>query len=512
MIKNYFFLNRFFTSKIYLINYFLFISINCRVIIPFKYIQEKPSDIPIPKEIMSSYMNEKIYIKLELGSPKQEIRIPIQFHENIIYIFNFASLKSNEKTNKIFDDSKSVTFKTISEDMEYDYEYGFNTYQNCSDIFYFLKDSKKQKYNDKVEMNFRYVFDSDSEKLGGFGLQIYPEKEGLERNMPCPLKILKEKNINNNYLWSIYFSKPGINFGDEGYLLLGDYPHDVNYNLGLYDKFEFDKNNFRTLYDISSQKTMNHEIQMSEIYFYNKNKKDTNRQSFFNYLKKEDFLEDIVIPKVSIYYVTKFNYNFGGILIPEYFKTYLDRQVFDSYIKSGDCFSEKIYAETNSIFFYCKNKKNIIKKIKEKVPTILFIQEHLKYNYTININDLIYEKNEYVYFLLFYSTNQKNKWILGKPFLKKYPFIFNPQLKNIGFYSSFLLTEVKYKTVIIIAIIISTIFIIIGLLVGRKKYKLHKIKKQQAMEMSNNRFISEFKPIEMNKNNLDNKLYKEFTD
>ena len=84
---------------------------------------------------------------------------------------------------------------------------------------------------------------------------------------------------------------------------------------------------------------------------------------------------------------------------------------------------------------------------------------------------------------------------MGKPFLKKYPFIYNPDLKNIGFYSSFLLTGIKYKTVIKIAVIFCIIFIIIGLLIGRKKYKIHKIKKQQALEMSNNNFISNYKSI-----------------
>lgn len=486
--------NNCYTSMIFLINYI--ISINCRVIIPFKYLQEKFSDIPTPKEIISSYMNEKIYITIELGSPKQEVQIPLTFNENMIYILNQKSSVYNNITNKLFDNSKSTSFKRISEDMEYDYEYGYSIYQMCSDNFHFLKNSKDKKYNKKEEIIFREIYDGKSGILGGFGVQIYPEKNGDETKMPCPLKILKEKKINDNYLWSIYFKKKGNNKGDEGYLLIGDYPHDISYNLGFYDRYEFDKKNFRTLYDISNQKTMNYEIQMSEIYFYNNKKnKDTSKQSFFNKLQKDDFLKDIVIPQVSVYYVTKFDYNFGGLLIPQYFYTYLQSQVFDEYIKSGDCFSEKLYVEISSNFYYCKKQKKIINKIKEKIPTILFIQEHLKYNYTMSINDLIYEKNDYVYFLLFYSSSQKNKWILGKPFLKKYPFVFDPDLKNVGFYSSFLLTGIKYKTIIKIAIILCVIFVIIGLLVGRKKYKIHKIKKQQAFEMTNNTFLSNYKSI-----------------
>ena len=165
----------------------------------------------------------------------------------------------------------------------------------------------------------------------------------------------------------------------------------------------------------------------------------------------------------------------------------------------------------NLNFYYCKNEKSVIKKIKAKIPTIIFYQDHLKYNFTINVNDLIYEKDDYIYFLIFYTTSQKNKWTLGRPFLKKYPFIFDPDSKNIGFYSSFLLTGIKYKTVIIVIIIFSVVFIIIGLLVGRKKYKINKIKKQEALEMTHNNFHSDYKSIEMNNNNLinQNKLYEE---
>ena len=138
----------------------------------------------------------------------------------------------------------------------------------------------------------------------------------------------------------------------------------------------------------------------------------------------------------------------------------------------------------------------------------ILIQEHLRYNFTMNINELIYEKNNYIFFLLFSSSTQRNKWTLGKPFLKKYHLVFNPENKDIGFYSSFLLSGIKYKTVIIVAVVISVVFIIIGLLVGRKKYKEHKIKRQKAMEMSNNSYFSSYTSIELNGENDENKLYK----
>jgi len=468
------------------------------VIIPFKYIQEKVSDLPTPKEVMTSYMSQKIYINIEIGTPKQQIQMPIQFNDNILYIL----------TGGKYDSAKSSTFKQISEDMEYTYNHGFTIFTNCSDTFYFLKSNKKKDFNE-VKLVFSHVLDGNKLTSGGFGMQIYPWDNNNEDNFPVPLKLLKNSNAINNYLWSVYFNQKGNNIGDEGFILLGDYPHDLDGKFEIYDKDEFDINNLRKVYDHSNQKSMNNEIQMSEIYFYNKNKKDTTNQKFFNNLDIKEFITDITIPQVSIYYVSKFEYNFGGILVPEYFNAYLAEQVFNSYIQSGSCFTEKVNdIVSNCNFFYCKNKNSIIKEIKKKIPTIIFSQDNLKYNFTINVDELIYEKGDFVYFLIFYSSSQKNKWTLGRPFLKKYPFVFNPGTKDISFYSSFLLTGIKYKTVVIIAIILSIIFIIIGLFVGRYKYKMNKIKKQQALEMSHNDFISDYKSIEM-KNEIGNKLYKD---
>ena len=87
--------------------------------------------------------------------------------------------------------------------------------------------------------------------------------------------------------------------------------------------------------------------------------------------------------------------------------------------------------------------------------------------------------------------------------------MFNPGARDIGFYSSFLLSGVRYRTVIIIIVVISVCFIIIGLLVGRKKYKQHKIEKQKALEMTNNAYFTNYKSIELNGDDDGNKLYKE---
>ena len=506
------FLSREFNSKtfhkIFLIHYFfLFTFFQSKVIIPFKYISSENPNVQSPKEIMNYYLKEKININLEIGSPKQEAQIPLGFIDSDFYIVEKPHLRDPSIKNKIFDNSKSSSFNKMTEEIEYSYAGDYSMYQDSSDIFHFYKDLKK-KESIEANLKFRNAFLTENNDPGRFGLQIYSKDEN-DNKVPCPLRLLYEKKINDNYLWSIHFNKKENDVGEEGYLLLGEYPHDIKKRIGIYDTYEFNKDNFITLFDISNSKTMNNEIQMSNIFFYNvEGKKDKTKQKNFNNLQKENLFQDIIIPQVTLSYVTKFDFNLGGIIVPEFFNAYLRQNIFDSYIKEGKCFTESIFAGNSINFYYCKKEKSVINKIKKKIPTIIFSQDHLRYNFTLNINELIYEKNDYIFFLLFSSSGQKNKWTLGKPFLKKYPLVFNPDAKDIGFYSSFLLSGIRYRTVIIITVVISVVFIIIGLLKRKKKYKQHKIMKQKALELSNSGYFSNYSSIELNGDKDENKLYK----
>ena len=498
-------------EKIILITYiFLLICTNEKVVIPFKYIPEKAQSGQTPKEILEHYMKEKINLNLEIGTPKQEVQIPLSFEVSDFYIVDKEHLRESSINNKIFDNKKSSSFNILSTDIEYFYNDDYSMYQDSNDIFHFMKDIKGKEYSD-IKMNFRFALLTSTNDPGRFGLQIYSKDED-DSKVPCPLRALYENKINNNYLWSIHFNKKENELGDEGYLLLGEYPHDLEKSIGIYDTYEFNKDNYKSIYDISNSKTMNNEIQMSEIFFYNKeDDKDSTNQKDFNNLQSSDLFKDIIIPQVTSSLIAKFDFNFGGILIPEYFNAYIRQNVFDDYIKQGKCFIESTFAGVSINYYYCKKERSVINKIKDKIPTVIFSQTHLIYNFTISINELIYQKDDYVFFLLFFSNSQKNKWILGKPFLKKYPLVFNPDAKDIGFYSTFLLTGIRYRTVIIVAVVLSVAFIIIGLLIGRKKYKIYKIQKQKALEMSlsGNEFTSNYKSIELNANDDANKLYKE---
>ena len=274
-------------NRIFLIYYiFLIIPLFCKVVIPFKYIQEQSQNVNTPKEIISAFLKQKINIKLEIGTPKQEIEIPLGFSSSDFYIVDKEYLKEYSIKNKIYDISHSSSFNLVSGD-------------------------------------FRFACMVSTDDPGRFGLQIYSTDED-DSKVPCPLRMLYENKINNNYYWSIHFNKRENTIGDEGYLVIGEPPHEFSKSVGLYDTYEFNKENFITNFDISNSKTMNHEFQMSSILFYNKvsSKDGTNQKKFIN-LQKEDLLNDIIIPQVTLSYVTKFDFNLGGIIVPEYFNSYI---------------------------------------------------------------------------------------------------------------------------------------------------------------------------------------------
>ena len=71
-----------------------------------------------------------------------------------------------------------------------------------------------------------------------------------------------------------------------------------------------------------------------------------------------------------------------------------------------------------------------------------------KISYTIEFlyKDLFIENDDYVYFNVLFTQEEdtlKNSFILGKPFFKKYPVVFNVNRKKekIGFYNNLFLVE-----------------------------------------------------------------------
>ena len=75
-------------------------------------------------------------------------------------------------------------------------------------------------------------------------------------------------------------------------------------------------------------------------------------------------------------------------------------------------------------------------------------------SFILNYNDIFERIENNFYFLIVFSRQNLNMWILGKPFLKKYLLIFEPDKKIILSYNGFskndnynnLLYRIKYHS------------------------------------------------------------------
>ena len=180
-------------------------------------------------------------------------------------------------------------------------------------------------------------------------------------------------------------------------------------------------------------------------------------------------------------------------------------------IEEKKCFSsdftglEDFYGANheNISFFYCENNGNITDELKKRIlPIKLFANEFNNYTFEITTEDILLTKGKYILIkIVFPEFNYK--WTLGKPFSLKYKFIFNPQIKQIGFYvkseddnknkgNNFW----KYFLYILLIIVLIAIFVVVGIILGKKIYGLKRKKRANEMDDDYEYFDGKIKNIE----------------
>ena len=128
-------------------------------------------------------------------------------------------------------------------------------------------------------------------------------------------------------------------------------------------------------------------------------------------------------------------------------------------------------------------------KLKKLILPIEFYSSELNYTFEITNDDILKESGEYIFIKILFQRYGGN-WFLGKPFSLKYKFMFNPDIKEIGFYPSDIeknennekSNNLKMIFILILAIIgLSIICVIVGVILGKKIYGLKR--KKRANEM-----------------------------
>ena len=478
----------FHSSKI--IKYFfilhLFYSIsNCQLTIPLTYFPVNKYNNTTPTEIMKSLVLQRVYANIDIGTPRQTTQLPLIFDSNDFYI-GYAPLKSLPEGR--FRDMKcynynSSTLNDTDMDSEDYYSYNgdmfvFGTYQR--DNFYF----KDKTY----QIEFYLVQSYKEVDSGGIGLQLMPsgDYDSAQNIKKTFFGKIKKHKLVNNYYWSIFYNSKKTKKEEEGTILLGCLPHEYNGNLGFYKEGCFKEENIKTinLEDISLNK-----INMDGVYAYEGS-------------NGEKLIEDF--PNGLYYKSLELDYHSGGVKVPKNLQKFYHR-IFEEHIKEGNCFNETAKGR-DYLYYYCKKNNQVLSKIKNAFPKIVYMSRDLTYNFTLDYDDLFLEEKDYVFFLMYFNTYTDSSWKMGKPFLRKYVFVFNYDKKNVDFYLNVCSNTPKQKNsgisiMTLVVIIIGTVIIvlIVGFLVFQFCIYDKLFRKKRANELDDADFEYISKEDENNK-------------
>ena len=417
------------------------------IVIPFKTVKDTDTNY------IKSLLQYQLYTEVEIGEPKQKINLAISTDTSF---FNIESYLLNET---FYSANKSKSYKNNS------YLYKVFEYERLklaeilNETFYF-KDSMNSNYSIYQDIKFNYIvqlstgssgkdngyIDNNSNLISGvIGLQI--TREYNENNHIIFIKSLKEINAIDKIIWHINYLTD-----NEGYLIFGEYPHQYNSS--------YKENNLKKINCI----TFN-----NDFYWY------------FIFTDIKIGQNKIKISRTADYAPQK------GVIIgtSEY-----GTMVKEYFCNKDNCTYNEIEFKKQKYFYYeCDKNTNI-----DDFEPIVFIHQELEYNFTLDKNDLFVDFNNKKYFLVVFKNEYyQERWILGKPFVKKYQFVFDYDSRIILFYKNKNGGDINenqkngnkvlvYKLIVLLGIVVLSL----GIYIGRQFFGKKKKKKANELEDSIN--------------------------
>ena len=369
--------------------------------------------------IFKSLFSNNLISQIEIGYPKQKINIYLSSKDYEFYI------EENLTNESYYNYNKSSFSKKKSNEMEFfDSPYYSGFYMQ--DIFTF-----KNTNNSEIAINnFSFILSNNliGKGYSTIGLNYYNPSDDYNINF---LKQLKEKKVISNYTWNLKYLD-----NNNGIITFGSFPHMYN-NLFLKENLRFTSTSF------------------------NENNLDWN--IFFDKIIFNNNKEQIIFKGSTI---CELNLERDLIKAPFEYKFIFIKYIFNQ----SKC--EEVNLNTN-IFYVCDKKTKIY-----KLPSIQFKSRDLNFTFEMTYKDLFKEINGKLFFLIYFNKLDKNQfkfWILGKPFIKKYQFIFEQEKRLVGFYQIIENPISYFKLQVTLICILSSIIIILWILVFRFfKYKIRK--------------------------------------
>ena len=400
-------------------------------------------------------LSPKFVSRLKIGTPEKIIPTIFNIRETSLYIVPNEEYRlisyNNNSSSTLYNPSKSISFQNSTFNKNNLY---FNQYYLINETIKLYSDIKLENIEEII--NFQIYLRNNLENAFSY-LDISNRENNFIINQ------LKEKNFINSSIITIKYI-----FDSEGYIIIGEYPHiydSKNYFKEQLIEFNFETSNGK-YYDILANKIF---ISWNDYTDKNENKK---------------------VKKIFFQNVISFYHNLNVIIASEEYMNLVRDIFFDKYIKNNICSSNIVPMLGRVYLIYNCNK---VKELDlEKFPILNFNFYESKFNFDLNYKDLFLEKNDIYYFLVTCDYHINENWKLGKPFLKKYQFVFDGTKKLAGYYDINIKIKNNYKSkkifslnkkkIIVICIILNIILIPVFYYLAKRIYIRRKL---NAKELSN---------------------------
>ena len=348
------------------------------------------------QSFIEKYFYKNIILDFSIGENPQITNGIINQDLSCFELIEEKNISFDKNSLKFFSPRKSTSIKLRKEVIKISYQpdeymalgsdfFSFNEKNNMSFLFKHVKNEDEINF-DEIKNN-NYIV-----KIG----MILPSRE-----MKCPQFFHDVKKVANLSKYIISFEFDENN--NKGNLIFGD--ELFNYKNTKYFESQY----------IGSYSSQNHQIYFNEAKMI---------------LNSDNTNINISQGTNSI-----FDYNLGFIIGLDNYKKIIELHFFDDLLNKKICFYDNVHFNNTNFNVYSCNEGNFESKIKS-FPKLIFVSKNFEYNFELTYADLFTKINNKYYFLvIFKEKSEKNTWIFGQPFYKKYQFTINLDQNWVGFYN-----------------------------------------------------------------------------
>lgn len=422
------------------------------------YLQKIKSQDFFFQNLIEDYFPNHIYTSFKLGYPYQEVKSWIDTDEYGYYLmqdtcildspFNLSLSENYQNTNitklkkLYYKDYGSAFYLNESIILKNNVGHSDNEILMNSFPFMFMPDPQNDKYFKDKHKNFEFTGNS----CATLGFRATPNNRDLTtKNF---IQQLKYEDLIDSY--SFFFEYD--NKGEETSLIVGAYPDEV-----YPDRYEFQY--------------------LETTYVENYNRLKIQWGIRFDEVETGEGEEK----KNFIYKNAGFHHNLNGILGVMDYKNWIEKYYFSKLLgeENERICMEEFFGQYSG--FVC-NKSKFTQEDKEKFPEIRLVKKDLKKTFILGYEDVFVTIGNKVFFIIVFHKTYTDIWELGKPFFKKYFFVYNFDSKLVGYYTKVNPPKTREKRfveehLISLVFIIGILGIVCGILcflLGKKIYEKKK--------------------------------------